>query len=53
MCADDLPERSIARAKAIRSAELAQVESPVGFQRKRGLPAALLTQAGQVSAVVL
>ena len=31
---DDLLSRSIARAKSIRSAELAQVESTVCFQRK-------------------
>ena len=39
--------------KQLRAPSLLRVESTVYFQRKRGLPAALLTQAGQVSVVVL
>ena len=41
------------REKSLRFAELAQVESPVDFPRKRGLPSSIKTKAGQVSLVVI
>ncbi|EFH27472.1 hypothetical protein GVAMD_0113 [Gardnerella vaginalis AMD] len=39
--------------KQFGAPSLLRVESTVCFQRKRGLPASIKTQAGQVSVVVL
>ncbi|WP_421777851.1 hypothetical protein [Gardnerella sp. KA00747] len=49
---DDLLERCDLAREGNSERELAQVESTVCFQRKRGLPSSRLTKAGQISVVV-